>query len=417
MDIPRPPQAHKQRLRRIAYAGAGLGVVLLITLGLARLKPAAPGVERATVWVDAVKRGPMVRQVRGLGTLVTEEVRWIPATTEGRVERILIKPGTAVKPDSVLLEMTNPELELTAQDALLQLRAAQAEYTNQRVRLESQRLDQEAAAAKVRADYHQARLQAEANEELARSGLIANLTLKLSRVNAEELANRSDIEQKRLSIGAEAVQAQLAVHQARVDQLRALYNLRHSEVEALRVRAGIEGVLQQLPLEVGQRVTPGTTLAKVAQPGHLKAELKIAETQAKDIQIGQPAAVDTHNGVVSGRVSRVDPAVRSGTVTVDVSLEGLLPQGARPDLSVDGTIELERLADTLSVGRPAFGQPQSVVSLFKLDEGGRSATRVQVKLGRSSVNTVEIVDGLREGDQVILSDTSQWDAFDRLRLR
>jgi HlyD family secretion protein len=416
MDIPRQSPARRRRALRIGYAIGGLLVIMAITLGLSRLRPAAPAVARASVWIDTVQRGPMVRQVRGLGTLVTEEVRWIPAASEGRVERILVKPGEPVKVDTVLLELSNPELELAALDADWQLRAAEAEYTNLEVGLQSQVFDQQAAAATVQASYHQARLQAEADEELSRSGLVSDLTVKLSHSRAEELATRHELEQKRLAISSERVKAQLAVQQARLEQLRALARLKRSQVQALRVRPGLEGVLQQMPVQVGQRVTPGTTLAKVADPRRLKAELKIAETQAKDIQIGQVAAIDTRNGVVAGRVARIDPAAQNGTVTVDVALEAALPKGARPDLGVDGTIELERLDDVLHVGRPAFGQEQNTVGLFKLDRGGREAVRVQVRLGRSSVNTVEIVDGLSTGDQVILSDTSAWDAFDRLRL-
>jgi HlyD family secretion protein len=415
MDIPRPSPARRRRIVRSLYAAGGLVAIAAITLGLSRLKPAAPAVERSTVWVDTVKRGPMLRQVRGLGTLVPEEIRWIPAITEGRVERILVKPGTMVKRDTVLLELSNPELDLQALDSDWQLKAGEAEYINLKVRLESQLLDQQAGTATIQAQWHQARLQADADEELARSGLVSDLTMKISKSRTDELANRLEIERKRLDISTESVKTQLAVQEARVEQLRALARLKRGQVQALRVRAGIDGVLQQLPVEVGQRIAPGATLAKVTQPTRLKAELKIAETQAKDILIGQAASIDTRNGVVPGRVSRIDPAVLNGTVTVDVAIEGTLPKGARPDLSVDGTIELERLDDVLYVGRPAFGQEQSVVGLFRLENGG-GAARVQVKLGRSSVNTVEIVDGLKEGDQVILSDTSAWDDFDRLRL-
>lgn len=416
MDIARPSRARERRIRRFAFGAAGLVGVLLISLGLSRLKPAAPSVDRATVWIDAVKRGPMLRQVRGLGTLVPEEIRWIPAASEGRVERIVVQPGTAVKPDTTVLELSNPELELAALEAESQLRAAEAQYTELQVRLESQRLDQEAASARVQSEYHQAKLRAEADQQLASAGLIADITLKVSSGTAEELAHRDTIERKRLEISADSIKAQLAVQQAAVEQSRALARLRRNQFEALRVRAGIDGVLQQVPVEVGQRVTPGTNLARVAQPGRLKAVIKIAETQAKDIQIGQTASIDTRNGIVAAHVSRVDPAVQNGTVTVDVSLDGALPKGARPDLSVDGTIELERLADVLYMGRPAQGQPESLVGLFRLEDGGTNATRVKVKLGRSSVNTVEIREGLKLGDQVVLSDTSAWDAYDRIRL-
>jgi HlyD family secretion protein len=414
VDIARPSQARQKRIRRILIGSGSLAAVLLITLGLSRLRPAAPLVENP--WIDTVKRGPMVRQVRGIGTLVPEEVRWIPAISEGRVERLVILAGTPVKADTVILELSNPELELQALDAESQLRAAEASLTELRVRLESQHLDQEAAAARVKADFHQARMRADADEELHKNGLIADINLKVSQVTAEELGNRDRIERKRLDISDEAIQAQMAVQAAQVDQRRALARLRRRQFQDLKVRAGLDGVLQQLPVEVGQRVVAGTPLARVAQPERLKAVVKIAETQAKDVLPGQKATVDTRNGVIEGHVARVDPAAQQGTVTVDIALDGDLPKGARPELSVDGTIELERLADVLSVGRPAQGQAESLVGLFRLEEGGKEATRTRVKLGRASVNTVEVVEGLKEGDRVVLSDTSAWDAFDRIRL-
>ena len=416
MDIPRKSQARKRRIRRILYALLGLVFLVLTTFGLSRLRPAAPAVERATVLTDTVKRGLMLRQVHGLGTLVPEEIRWITAANEGRVERILVLPGKVVKADTVLLELSNPEMELTALNAEWQLKAGEAQYIDLRVRLESQRLDQQAATARVQAEYHQAKLRAERNELLFKEGLYPEVDLKLSKVTAEELANRYQLEQKRLDISAESIQAQLAVQKTQVEQFRAQYQLKRSQVDSLRVRAGVDGMLQQLPVQVGQRVTPGTNLARVADPSRLKAEIKIAETQAKDIQIGQPATVDTRNGIIPGRVSRIDPAVQNGTRTVDVVLEGALPKGAVPDLSVDGTIELERLENVLYVGRPAFGQEKSTVTLFKLLEDGKTAAQVKVKLGRSSVNTIEILEGLQLGNQVILSDMSAWDAYDRIRL-
>jgi HlyD family secretion protein len=416
VDIPRPSQARQKRIRRIVYGASGLAAVLLITLGLSRLRPAAPSVERATVWIDTVKRGPMLRQVRGLGTLVPEEIRWIPAITEGRVERRVLLPGAVVKPDSIILEMSNPELELAALDAEAQLRSAEAAYTELKVRLESTHMDQAASAARVQAEFHQAKLRADADKQLAEQGLIADITWQVSKVTAEELANRNGIEQKRLEIAKEAIDAQLAMQKTVVDQKRATAILRRQQYDQLKLRAGMDGILQQLPVEVGQRVTPGTNLARVAQPNKLKAVVRIAETQAKDVQIDQKATVDTRNGVIEAHVIRVDPAVENGTVAVDLALDGALPKGARPDLSVDGTIELERLDDVLFVGRPAQGQAESLVSLFKLEEGGKEADRTKVKLGRSSVNTVEILSGLNVGDQVILSDTSAWDAFDRIRL-
>jgi HlyD family secretion protein len=398
------------------YGVAGIILVPLITWGLSTLKPAAPTVEKATVWPDTVKRGPMLIQVRGLGTLVPEEILWIPATTDGRVVRRFVLPGSPVTADTVVLELTNPELEQLALDAEWQLRAAQAQLNSLKAQLESQLLDQKAAAATVQSEYQQAKLNAEKDEELAKLGLGASLNVKLSKAKAEALTTRNSIEQQRLQVSSDSVKAQLDAQKARVEQLRALYELKRTQLDSLRVRAGAEGVLQELPVEVGQRVAAGTILAKVVQPTRLKAQLKIPETQAKDVQIGQVASIDTRNGIIPGSVMRVDPAVQNGTVTVDVKLEGALPKGARPDLSVDGTIEIERLRDVLYVGRPAFGQPNSTVGIFKLEAGGKEATRVQVKLGRSSVNTIEILSGLQVGDQVILSDMSAWDAFNRIRL-
>ena len=416
MDIPRPSAARQKRIRRALYVVGVLIAISLVTWGLSRLKPAAPTVDRATVWVDTVKRGEMLRRVRGLGTLVPEEIRWIPAVTEGRVEGILIRPGALVRPDTVILVLSNPELEQQALDTELELKAAEAEYANLRVQLESQVLNQRAAAATVQAEYHQAKLQADVDEQLVKEGLTSELNARRSKVRAEELATRHQLEQKRLAIASDAVQAQLAVQRARVEQFQALHDLRLRQVASLRVRAGVPGVLQQVPVEVGQQVSPGTNLARVANPTRLKAEIRIPATQAKDVQIGQAADIDTRNGVVPGRVVRIDPAVQNGTVTVDVALEGQLPQGARPDLSVDGTIEIERLENVLYLGRPVHGQPNSLVGLFKLVDNGKEAIRVRVELGRSSVNTIEIVEGLREGDRVILSDMSSWDSYDRLRL-
>src|SRR6185436_716383 len=416
MDVIREGVAKKKMIKRIIYLTLTAGAVAVISWRLSLLKPAAPTVERATVWVDQVKRGPMLRQVRGLGTLVPEEIRWIPALTSGRVERIFTLPGTELKPDTVILELSNPELELEAQDAESQLRAAEAQAIELKVRLRSQHLDQQAAAARVQAEYNQAKLRADADEELAQQGLLAEINYKVSRGTADELANRHRIEQERLGIAEEAIEAQIAVQRAQVEQRRAQARLKRSQVRALRVCAGIAGILQVVPVEVGQQVTPGANLARVAQPEKLKAVIRIAETQAKDVAIGQSASVDTRNGIVAGKVSRVDPASQNGTVTVDVELTDALPKGARPDLTVDGTIELERLEDVLFVGRPAQGQPDSMVGLFRLGEGTSEASRVKVKLGRASVNTIEIVEGLKEGDQVILSDTSAWDAFDRIRL-
>ncbi|MGI8655954.1 MAG: efflux RND transporter periplasmic adaptor subunit [Pyrinomonadaceae bacterium] len=418
MDIKRPKSAARNRLaRKIIYAVAAVVAVSLITYGVTRLKPAAPGVERSTVWIDTVKRGSMLRQVRGLGTLVPEDIRIIAAATQGRVERILVRPGTSVSAGTVLIELSNAELQQSALDAEFQMKAAAADLGNLRVKLESERMGQQAGAATVKADYQQAKIQLDTDEELAREGLVAALSLKLSRVRVADLANRLQIEQKRLEVNSKAIEAQVAAQQAKIAQIQALSQLKLKQVASLRVIAGTSGVLQQMQVEVGQEVTPGTNLARVAEPQHLKAELKIAETQAKDIQIGQPVAIDTRNGIIQGSVSRIDPAVQQGTVTVDVALQGGLPQGARPDLSVDGTIELENLKNVLYVGRPAFGQAQSTVGMFKLEADGKTAARVNVKLGRSSVNTIEILEGLREGDQIILSDTSQWDAANKIQLK
>ena len=358
----------------------------------------------------------MLRQVRGLGTLVPEEIRWIPAITEGRVDRILVLPGTAVKADMVLLELSNPQLEQEALDAEWKLKASEADYKNLEMQLASQVLAQKSEAAKSQSEYSQAKMQAETDSELQKLGVISENSLKVSSEKAKELAIRNQIEHQRLSNSGQVLEAQLQAKQAEVEQFRALDRLKRSRLEGLRVRAGTDGVLQEQTLKVGQWVTPGTTLAKVVQPERLKAELKIAETQAKDIQLKQPASIDTHNGVISGHVMRIDPSVLNGTVTVDVALDGALPQGARPDLSVDGTIDLERISDILYVGRPAFGQEKSTVGIFKLEPDGANAVRSQVKLGRSSVNTIEIVQGLKEGDQVILSDMSRWDSYDRVRL-
>jgi HlyD family secretion protein len=416
MDIARPASvARQKKMRRIAYGAAGGVAVLLITLGLSRLKPAAPEVERSTVLIDTVKRGPLLRQVRGLGTLVPEEIRWIPAVTEARVERIVLQPGTEVKPDSVILELSDPSTEQLALEAESQLREAEATYIETKVNLERGHLDQQATAARVQSEYHQARLRAKTDEQLAKQGLIADLTRQLSQLAADELEQRNRIEQERLKKNAEAVEAQLSVQRARVEQRRALARLRRDQMRALRVTPGIAGVLQQVPVEVGQRVTPGTNLARVAQPDKLKAVIRVAETQARDVQLGQSASIDTRNGFVEGRVSRIDPAAQNVNVTLDIAMTGELPRGARPDLTVDGTIELERLADVLFVSRPAQGQPDSLITLFKVQEDG-GAVRTKVRLGKASVNTIEIVDGLAVGDQVVLSDTSQWDAFDRIRL-
>lgn len=419
MDIARPSSVARQKRRRqIMYVAVGVVVLALVTMGLSKLKPAAPSVERSTVWVDTVKRGSVLRQVRGLGTLVPMEgsIQWIPAITEGRVDKIIELPGTSVKPETVLLDMSNPQLQQETVDAQWKLKAAEADYKNLQTQLASQVLAQKSLSAQAQSEYSQAKMQADIDTQLAKLGVISELSEKVSNQKADELATRNDIEKQRLDQSSEVLVAQLQAKQAEIEQFRALADLKQDQFNKLHVQAGISGVLQELPLKVGQWVTPGTTLAKVVQPQRLKAELKIAETQAKDIQLGQPASVDTHNGVIPGHVIRIDPSVQNGTVTVDVALDSALPQGARPDLSVDGTIDLEKMENVLYVGRPAFGQEQSTVGMFKLQPDGSTAVRTQVKLGRSSVNTVEILQGLNVGDQVILSDMSRWDSFDRIRL-
>ncbi len=420
MDIPRSSSVRRNKLiRRTIYGVLLCAAILVTTLGLSRLKPAAPPIDASTVWPDTVKRGPMVRQVRGLGTLVPKDVLWIPAVTTGRVERILMRPGEGAKvtPDTVLLVLSNPELELQALDAEYQVKAAQAEYADLEVRLESQQLTQQAEVARIESDYQQSKLKADRDELLAKEGLTADLSLRLSKATTEQLGQRHAIEEKRLDIQAKSNEAQLAVQRAQIDKLAALAKLRRNQVEALKVRAGAAGVLQELPVQVGQQLAAGSIIAKVAQPEHLQAELKVPETQVKDVALGQPVQVDTRNGVIPGRVSRIDPAVREGTVTVEVALEGALPPGARPDLSVEGIIEIERLTDVVFMGRPAFGQPNSTVGMFRIEKDGKTAVRVTVKLGRSSVNTIEVVDGLKPGDRVILSDTSSYDSYDRIELR
>ena len=416
MDIARPDLARKKKLRQTAYAVAAATVTVLITVGVSRLEPAAPRVDRDTIYLDTVQRGPMVRQVRGTGTLVPERIRWIPATTDGAVESIVIRPGAQVTPDTVIVELSNPELEQTALEARLNLEAAEARYGNRQVEVERDILNQRATLATIEAQLKTARLQADADEQLFTQGLVSSLELQKSQAAVQEYDTRFRIEQERLQMATDTVEAQLAVERSEVDRLRTLYELRRRQVEDLRVRAGMPGVLQQVPLEEGQRVTTGTNLARVGDPTVLKAELRIAETQAKDVQIGQTAEVDTRNGVIPGHVTRIDPAVENGTVTVDVALDGALPRGARPDLTVDGTIELERMDDVLFVGRPVFGQEESVVSLFRMEADGAHAGRTRVGLGRASVNTIEVLEGLRPGDRVVLSDMSAWDQFDRVRI-
>jgi HlyD family secretion protein len=416
VDIARPNQAKKKRVKRILWASVAVVAVAAISLGVSRLKPAAPSVDRAVVWIDSVKRGPMLRQVRGSGTLVPEDIRWIPAQTQGRVERIVLRPGAQVTPDTVILELSNPELEQSVRAAQLDYQSAQAAFTNRKAELESSLLSQEANVANIETQYKQAALDLEANETLYKENLISKLTLEQKRGLEKDLKNRVEVEKRRLAITREGQLSQLAPQEADVNSKRAQWELRRRQLDDLKVKAGMSGTLQLVPVERGQQVGPGTNLARVANPSNLKAELRIAETQTKDIRIGQYAEVDTRNGIVKGHVSRIDPASSGGTVGVDVIMDGPLPPGARPDLSVDGTVQLERLDNIVFVGRPAFGQENSTVTIFKVGPTGE-AVATKVKLGRASVNTIEVIEGLNPGDQVILSDMSQYDAFDRVQLK
>jgi HlyD family secretion protein len=416
MDVARPKSvARNKKIKNIVYLVLVLIAASVVTLGLSRMRPAAPSVDRATVWIDTVKRGEMLRQVRGLGTLVPEEIRWIPATNDGIIEEVKLRAGAKVNANSIILVMSSPDVLQRATDAELQLKGAEADLANLRATLQNEILNQQAQQAGVESDYNKAKLEYEANQELFKDGLIADLILKKSQFTAQELASKNEMEKKKVEANSKSAEARIAAQQARVDQLQAINELRLKQLNDLNVRAGAAGIVQQVPVEAGQHVAPGTILAKVAEPGRLKAELQVAETQVRDVAIGLIASIDTRNGIIPGRVIRIDPAAVNGTVKVDVQLEGEYPKGVRPDLSVDGTVDLERLPNVMYVGRPAYGQPDSTVGMFKLTPNGE-ASRVQVKLGRSSVNQIEIVEGLREGDQVVLSDMSAWDAFDRVRL-
>ena len=417
MDIARPEQKKRRRTRRLIYTGIGLLAVVTITAALARLKPAAPTVDRSTIWTDTVKRGPMLREVRGLGTLVPETVWVIPAATDGRVEKRYLLPGTPARATTVILDLSNPQLQQEALDAEYQLKGAQAAYEQTQAQLQNQLMDKRTQAASISSQYRTAEMQKEAFENLGKLGLKSDLDVRTAEVQAEELAKQNDLAKQEVETFASSITAQLAVQQATIDQKRALYELKKSQVDQLHVRAGVDGILQELDVDVGQRVTQGTALAKVSQPTQLKAALQIAETQAKDLQIGQQASIDTHNGVIAGHVIRIDPHVANGTRTVDVKLDGPLPQGAVPDLSVEGTIEIERLADVLYVGRPVHGDPHSTVGLFKVVNGGSQAVRVPVEIGSESVNTIEIRKGLHVGDTIILSDMSASDNYDRVELK
>jgi HlyD family secretion protein len=416
MDVARPQSvARNKKIKRILIAVLVLLGAAGLTLGLSRMKPAAPSVDRATVWVDVVKRGELLMQRRGIGTLVPEEVRWIPATSDGIIEERRVRAGDVVNPNTIILIMSNPDVQQRATDVELQLKGSEADLASLRASLQNEVINQRAAQSNIEAEYNKAKLDYEANKELAKDGLIADLILRKSQVTVQELESKIQTEKDKIKGLMQSVDARIGAQEARVDQLRVVYQLRKKQLDELSVRAGTAGVVQQVPVEAGQRVQPGTILAKVAEPGRLKAELQIAETQVKDVAPGQPASIDTRSGIIPGRVIRIDPAAVNGTVKVEVQLEGEYPKGTRPDLSVDGTIDIERLPDVLYVGRPAYGQPESTVGVFKLTPNGE-ANRVQVKLGRSSVNQIEIVEGLREGDQVVLSDMSAWDSYDRVRL-
>ncbi len=416
MDIPRPSDARAKKIRRIVYGAMSVLILGSMTLGLSRLRPAPPSVDRATVWIDTVKRGEMIREVHGLGTLVPVDIRWIPAETSARVDRIVLQSGAIVKPDSIIVNLNDPQLQRDALDAEYAYKAAEADLANLKVQLASSLMAQKSAAADIESQYQQAKLQADADKELSDQGLIAALIAKKSGVAAEQLAIKRQLAQEQLQIAGDAAKAQIAAQQAHLDQQHTLTQLKKSQVDALHVRAGLNGVLSAVSVEAGQQVAQGTNLVRVADPSRLKATIQIPETQAKDVIAGQKASIDTHNGIVAGHVTRIDAAVVNGTVAVDVDFDGPQPPGARPDLSVDGTIQIEDLRNVVFVGRPVNGQEDATVGLFKLIDGGE-AVRVNVKLGRASVNTIEVTQGLNVGDRVILSDMSAWDNYDRIQLR
>jgi multidrug resistance efflux pump len=414
LDIARAPKSKKGRYIGI---GAGLVAIVGVSVALTRMEPAAPSVERATLWIDTVRRGTMVRQVRAPGTLVPEQIRWVSALTAGRVEALPVRPGTAVTPETQLLELSNPDVQLQALEAERQLAAAEAELVNLRSSLETQRLQQQASVAQINTQYQEARRNAEVMAALDNKGLSSTNEVQRANETAAELKSRVEIERQRLALLTQNVKQQFDMQRANVERARGIAQFQRDRVMSMKVKAGEEGVLQEMNLQLGQWVVPGEVLARVAQPSRLKAVLRVPETQAKDVVLGQPVSVDTRNGIIPGRVIRIEPQSVNGTVGVDVALEGALPRGARPELSVDGTIEIERLTNVMYVGRPAYGQAESVVGLFRLDPDGQYARRVNAKLGRSSVNTIEVVQGLNVGDLVIISDVSQWDAQDRLRLK
>lgn len=421
MDIARPDIKLKKKRQTFVWAGIAVVVIAAAVVLVARLKPAAPPVDRSAIWTDTVKRGPMIRQVRGsTGTLIPREdsIQLIPAQTDATVVHIRVLPGTRITPDTILLDMSDPQLEQQLLTAQLQLKGAEADYKSLQSQLQSTLMDKKIAAAQVNADYTQDQLQAQTDEQLFHLGVIAGLAYNKSKNTADQLTAQHQLSLQQLDLNQKAVEVQLASAQSKIDQAKALLDLYQKQSSALEVRAGLAGELVSLPipLQVGQHVTAGTSVAEVIQPDKLKAALQIAETQAHDIQIGQPSSIDTHNGIVAGHVMRIDPTVLNGTRTVDVSLDGPLPPGAVPSLSVDGTIDLERMTDVLRVGRPALGNENSTLSLFKVDPDGKGATRISVKVGRASVNEIQVLDGLKEGDTVILSDMSRYDNVDRVRL-
>lgn len=417
MDIARPELKLKRQRQRWIFAGIGLVTLALAAYGVSRLEPAAPQVDSKSIWIDTVKRGDLLREVRGPGQLVPKEIRWLSADAAAMVERVVLRPGATVDPDSIIIELRNPEVLDQVLSASAALQAAKADLDARRIALQSSVLDQQALIASVRADREGAKLQAEAEGELNRRGIVSALQAKQSQLKADQLAVRLDIEQQRLAMLRNNLDAQLAAESARLAQLENTYKLRQRQADALNVRAGMHGILQVVAVEVGQQVAPGTNLARVAKPDVLRAELRVPETQAKDVRLDLNVRVDTRNGIVNGRVVRIDPAVLNGTVQVDVDFLDDLPPGARPDLSVDGTIEIEKLVNVLYVGRPAFGQAESTTTLFKLDSEGEIARRVPVDLGRASVSLIEVARGLNVGDRVVLSDTTSYDQYDRLRLR
>jgi multidrug resistance efflux pump len=414
VDIPREKKPNR---KRFIYIGGGVAALVVTTVGLSRLKPAAPTVEAGTLWMDTVRQGPMVREVRGPGTLVPEQIRWVSAVAPGRVEKKLVLPGARVTAGTILLELSNPDVQIQLLQAERQLTDAQAQLVSLKTTLETQKLNQEGVVANIRTEYRNALRQAASDSSLAAQDLISTSQWASSRDKAEEFTARLKVEQQRLDIYTENIENQLEVQKAQVERMRAVAEFQRGLVNAMVVRAGADGVLQELPIEVGQWAISGATLAKVVQPERLKAVLRIPETQARDVTVGQEASIDTRNGIVKGHVIRQDPASQNGTVTIDVALDDKLPRGARPDLSVDGTVMIERLENVLNVGRPAYGQANSTVGIFRVIPGTDEAERVRVELGRNSVNTIEIIRGLNKGDVVILSDMSRWDNVDRVRLK